>query len=129
VTVKTQSVALETQLSLREVASLVNTAFASMKARVEAIEPSSNPLDNLDGVADVAVVGQRAAFMNVWAVQVYVYDLGGRTGVELVALGEGAFSRAWHGLRNSTSLSASVKRMDVLVQKLRAGDPQVQLIA
>lgn len=125
---KTKSVALETQLSVREAANIVNAVFAKMKANVEGIETSSNPLDQFDGVADIAVVGQRATLTSIWAVHVYLYDMGENCGVELVALGEGGFTRAFHGVRNTASLTKSVQKMDALVAALRARDPRAQLI-
>jgi hypothetical protein len=127
VTVK--SVALETQLSVREVESLVDTVVATLRGTVDGVELSTNPIDRLDGVADIAVVGHRAALVNGWAVQVYVFDLGETRGVELVAVGDGGLPRLWRGLRNSTSLSVSTARMDVLIQELRTRDPQLRLIA
>jgi len=126
--VKTKSMALESQMSLREAANIVNAGFAKMKAQVEAIEASSNPLDQLDGEADIAVVGRRATMMNLWAVQVYLFDMGEKCGIEMVALGEGGFTRAMHGPRNTVSLTKSVQKMESLVADLRARDPRAQLI-
>lgn len=126
---RTKSVVLQTHLGLREVAGLVNAAFAAMNARVEAIESSANPLDNLDGVANIAVVGGRASLGNGWAVQVYLFELGDRRGVELVALGGVGFLRTVQAKHGATLLSASTKRLDTLVAELRARDPRAQLIA
>jgi len=126
---RTKSVALETQLSLREAGHVVTAAFATMKAYVEAIEAAPDPLDQLDGVADVAVVGRRCTVMDVWTVQVYLFELGSTCGVELVALGESGLVRAVRGARTTASFARSVRRMDALVTELRARDPRAQVIS
>jgi hypothetical protein len=123
-----RSVALETTLSLRDAANIVNAAFAKMKANVESVGVSPNPLDQFDGAADIAAVGQRATLTDSWTVRVYLYDVGDKRGVELVALGEGGFTRARRGVRNTASFTRSVQRMDALVAVLRARDPGAQLI-
>jgi len=127
--VRTKTVALETQLSLREAGHLVTVAFATMKARVEAIEATSDLLDRLDGVADIAVVGRRSMVMNVWAVQVYLYELGTSCGVELVASGETGLVWALRGARTTASFTKSVRKMDSLVTALRARDPRARFIS
>jgi hypothetical protein len=125
---KTTRVALDTELSIRDAANVVNAVFAKLRADVAGIHTSSNPLDQLDGVADIAVVGQRATMTSMWAVQVYLYDMGDTCGVELVALGEGALTRAFRGFRNTASLTRSAQKLDLLVAALRARDPRAQLM-
>jgi hypothetical protein len=121
------SVALATRLTLHEAADVVSTALANLHARVENIATSLR--DQVDGAADIAVVGRRAAILNTWAVQAFFYDLGGTCGVELVALGERSPLRALVGTGTTASLAKSVQRMDALVAELRARDPHAQLIA
>ena len=124
----TNGVALESRLSFGETANIVSTAFVRMRAHVEAIEASPHPLDRLDGVADVAVVGRRSSIMTAWAVQVYLFDMGETCGVEMVALGEAGLARARRGPRSTVSLPMSLRKMTFLVAELRGRDPRAQLI-
>lgn len=123
---KENGLAFETSLNLRDAGQVVNAAFARAKASVEQIQSSNNPLDGLDGVPDLAVVGSRQGMMNQWAVQAYFTKLDAGTGVQFIALGDGAGSRMMSGARNSASLSKSNDQMRQLVVALRAADPQLR---
>jgi hypothetical protein len=122
-------VALATRLTLPEAAAAVRSTLANLHARVEDILTTSAAQGQVDGLADIALIGRREAILNTWAVQVFFYDLGVTCGVELVALGEASPLRALLGTGNTASLTKSVHRMDALVAELRARDPHTQLIA
>lgn len=126
---KSENQAFETRLSVQQVAGVINDAFRSMKASVNRIQASDNPLDAFtEDEAAIAVVGARQGLMNQWAVQAYIYELDDRRGVEFVALGDGGFGRAMNGTRNTASLSKSTQQMQLLVAALKTADPQARAI-
>lgn len=125
---KQNGVEIESTLGLREAARVVNGVFGRAKATVEAISQSSNPLDGLDGQADLAVVGSRQGMLNQWAVQAYLTGKGSGTGITLIAVGDGAGSRMMAGARNSVSLSKSTEQMQQIIAALRAVDPGLREI-
>lgn len=123
---KQNGVELQTSLSLSDSGRVVNQAFSRAKASVQSIAQSSNPLDGLDGQADLAVVGMRQGLMNQWAVQVYLTGQDGGTQILLVALGDGAGNRMMNGAKNSTSLAKSTAQMRQMIEAVRAADPDVR---
>lgn len=58
------NVDIHTLLDMSTAAGIVNQVFRQHKAMVDPIEMSSNPLDQLEGEPDLAVVGARAGKMN-----------------------------------------------------------------
>lgn len=124
---KDNTVELHTSLGLRDAGRVINTAFARAKANVEPIR-SDNPLDGLEGEADVAVVGSRQGLLNQWAVQAYLTKNSSGTDIVLSALGDGAGSRMMSGAKNSMSLSKSTDQMRQIVDALRAEDAQLRTL-
>lgn len=120
--IKTSQVVLKTNLEIREAARVVNDFFAREKAQVEGLEPSSNPLDALEGGPTLAVVGSRQGMMNQWAVQVYFEPLGNGTEITLIAIGDSGMSRAMVGTRYTASLSKSTAQAQKLIGILRSVD-------
>lgn len=113
----------ETGMSVREIGQVLNRAFGQVKGTVDPIASSQNPLDSFDGIPDIAVAAQGQGLLTgAWVVQAYVYDVGDRRHIGLVALGDGGFSRAMQGIRGSVSLSKSTEKMDAVIQTLRTSD-------
>lgn len=55
---KTESVVIETQLDMRDLAALINEKLSAMRAELQEISASSNPLDLIENERpEVAVVG------------------------------------------------------------------------
>lgn len=110
-------------MPLQQIGRILNQAFAQIKADVQQISPSSNPLDSFDGAADIAVAGGGQSLLGGgWVVQAFVFDGGDSRHIELVALGDSGFGRAMQGIRNSLSLSKSSEQMAFLADQLRAAD-------
>ncbi|REF29297.1 TerD family protein [Calidifontibacter indicus] len=126
---KTDSVELHTRLDLTRCAQLINDSFRRMKAdSVAPVQASGNPLDSIGMVQpDVAVVGSRAGKLNLWAIQVYIYALTDGCLIDLVAVGDGGFTRAMGGARNTFSLSKGRQQVQAMVSELRAADPSLTL--
>ena len=128
-TVKNNDVAIHTLLDMATAASIVNNVFRQHKAMVEPIEMSSNPLDQLEGQPDLAVVGSRAGKMNQWVVQVYFEDLGADgTLLTFVAIGDGGFTRAFGGIRHTASLTKSTEQMNHIIRALHQADSSLKVI-
>lgn len=118
---KTDEMTFTTKLTVREIGRSLQDAFARAKAQsVEQIESSSGALASFDDRADIEVVASGSTLLGgLWSVQAYVVDKHLHREVLLVALGDGGFTRAWSGARNTTSLSASVKKRDEIGSLLR----------
>lgn len=54
---KTSSLKFESTLSVQQIGQALNRAYSRLKANVEPVEASSNPLDTMGGSPDIAVVG------------------------------------------------------------------------
>jgi len=120
---KSNSLEFESALSVEQLGQALNRGFTRLKAKVERVSASSNPLDSLNGSPDVAVVGTGQSLLGGgWAVHAYVTDLGTHRHVELVALGDSGFTRAFDGIRNSLSLGKSSEKMAQLADDLRSED-------
>lgn len=118
---KTSETTLTTQLSVRDVGKTLQGAFARVKAEsVEDVVSGSGALSAFDDRAAIEVVAQGGSLMGgQWAVQVYVNDRGDHREILLVALGDSGLTRAWHGARNTGSLSLSIKKRDLIADALR----------
>lgn len=127
---KSDGIELHTSLDLSGAARSINASFARMKAHsVEPVEQSNNPLDNIGQVQpDVAVVGMRAGKLNMWAIHVYIYAVDDGCLIELVAIGDGGFTRAMAGTRNSFSLSKSRAQVQTMLADLQAADRSLQIL-
>lgn len=111
---QTKSVIVETAIPLAEVAAMLNAALAGQKAIIEPLTVSNNPLDQFDQQADVALLASRKGPMGAWGVRVYLIDYGQRREMHLEALGDGGLSRAFHGIKNTFSLSKSLAKAEAL---------------
>lgn len=127
--VKSESITFKTQKSTQELSQLLRQAANQMKARVEPVI-NDDPLGRYDAQPALSVVLSRRLgfFLNlkyvagspnlVWAVQVYVYEVGAEREVELVALGSTLgstiLSQGW-----GFHLRASRDHMEMLLGILR----------
>jgi len=125
---KTERAEFKTSKSVQEIADILRQASYQMNAQVEQIG-NNDPLGGFGEQPDLAVVfsGRLGFFgsfkhhrgnsaLDIWGVQIYVYDRGNERGVELVALGEGgAFGVRGGGL----NLGASREHMETLLSMLR----------
>lgn len=120
---KSNSLEFESTLSVQALGQTLNRAYARLGATVEPVIASSNPLDTMDGTPDIAVVGTATGILTgTWGVHAYVSDTGPYRHVELVAMGDSGFTRAFHGIRNTMSLGKSSERMAQIADDLRAAD-------
>ncbi|GAB2568560.1 hypothetical protein [Kribbella endophytica] len=78
-------------------------------ANLGPIESSTNGLLDTEAPADVELVADKRTITGAWAVQVFVFDREQHREVTLIALGDGGASRAFHGIKNTLSLSKSVR--------------------
>lgn len=116
-----------TRLSPAQVGGLINEVLVKAKAHnVAALDRGSNPLDRL-GQADpvIAVYGERAGMGSMWRVEVEAYEAGNNVEVTVAACGDGGFSRAFSGLRNTYSLAKSDQVAQQIVTALRGSDPSM----
>lgn len=118
---KTSEITLRTTRSVADLGRALQTAFANARAEsIDPIQSGSGALSSFDDRADIEVVGHGGSLLGgMWAVQVYVHDQGDFREVQLVAIGDSGLSRAWHGARNTASLSLSTKKRDLVADALR----------
>lgn len=118
---KTSETSFKTTKSVQEIGRALQNALAHAKAgSIEEIESSSGALAAFDDRGSIEIVAQGQTLLSgQWAVQVYVYDHGESREVQLVALGDGGFTRAWNGAANTASLSTSVKKRDAIAAAIR----------
>lgn len=120
---KTNSLEFESTLSVQQIGQTLNRAYSRLKANVEPVEASSNPLDTMGGSPDIAVVGTAKGLVGgSWGVHAYVNDAGTHRQIELVAIGDSGFSRAFNGIRNTVSLGTSSEKMAQIAEDLRAAE-------
>ena len=119
---QTESVIVETAIPLAEVAAILNAALAGHKATVEPLTASNNPLDQFDHKPDVALLASRKGPMGAWGVRVYLVDHDQHREIHLEALGDGGFSRAFHGIKNTFSLSKSLAKAEALAASVTNAD-------
>ncbi|WP_409046923.1 hypothetical protein AB2L57_09395 [Microbacterium sp. HA-8] len=112
---------IETSRSVPDLGRALQEILSKVKATsIEQIQSSSGALSAFDDRADIEIIAQGQSLLGPqWAVQVYVVDEEDKRAILLVALGEGGFTRAMSGARNSLSLSASIKRRDEIAAALR----------
>jgi hypothetical protein len=120
---KSNSLEFESTLSVQQLGQALNSSYSKLRANVEPVEASSNPLDSMSGSPDIAVVGiARGVIGGAWGVHAYVSDMGPHRHVELVAIGDSGFSRAFNGIRNTISLGKSSEKMAAIAADLQAAD-------
>jgi len=98
---------------------------ASRKAQFESIQPLSSPFDQFNDNAEFAAVAIAKEFTKMWAVQIYIYELGSERGVTFGVIGESGFARASDGFQNSYSRTSGRKRADDVIAALRRIDRQL----
>jgi hypothetical protein len=108
-----------TNRSLQEIALMLQDAFAQIKVRsIEEISSGTGPLEIFDNRCDIQVVAQGVDFTAHWAIQVYVQDEGSQRNILLIALGDSGFTRAMGSLKNTISLTKSIKKRDYIASLL-----------
>ena len=126
---KSNNLEFESSLTVQELGQTLNSSYARLKATVEPVLASSNPLDTMGGSPDIAVVGTaRGLVGGAWGVHAYVNDAGPHRLVELVAIGDSGFSRAFNGLRNAVSLGKSSEKMAQIAADLKAADSSLRAL-
>lgn len=118
---KTESISLIMNDDVQTVGRKLQGALSLAKAQsIGEMESSSGALSKFDDRAAIEVVASGQGMVGGgWTVQVYVQDQQEQCEVVLVALGDGSFARAMGGARNTTSLSASIKKRDQIAASLR----------
>lgn len=118
---KTDTMEFSTQRTVGELGRLLQQAMQETKAHsVEPVQSSSGALSAFDDRADIEIVAQGNSMLSGdWCVQVYVVDKGDERRVAVVALGDGGFTRAFHGARNTVSLSKSIRKRDIIAAAIR----------
>jgi hypothetical protein len=111
---QTKSIVVDTIIPLTELATILNAALDGHKATVEPLTVSNNPLDQFGPQPEVALLASRKGPMGSWGVRVYLMDDEQRREIHLEALGDGGFSRAFHGIKNTFSLSKSLAKAEAL---------------
>ncbi|MFI5935338.1 hypothetical protein [Actinoplanes sp. NPDC051494] len=107
---------------LAEVAALLNAALSSQKATVEPLTVSDNPLDQFSGRPDISLLASRKGPTGVWGVRLYLMDHDDRREIHFEALGDGGFSRAFHGIKNTFSLAKSFTRAEAIAAVVTNAD-------
>ncbi len=123
---KSESAKFKSSKSVKELTQLLRSAQGELQAQIDRIE-DDDPLAGDDEKAALAVLfegnvgrfeeikyGRGGASFDLWAVQVFIYELGVERVIELVALGE-------QGLMvppGAYILKASVNRMNRLIEIL-----------
>ena len=121
------SVDFSTSVSLPDVAQTFKQVIRSRsrKAQFESIQQLSDPFDQFNDNAEFAAVAIAKEFTKMWAVQIYIYELGSERGVTLRVIGESGFARASDGFQNSYSRTSGRKRADDVIAALRRIDRQL----
>lgn len=119
---QTKSVIVDTGIPLAEIAAMLNAALSGQKAVIEPLTASDNPLDQFDQQADVALLASRKGLAGLWGVRIYLIDRGQRREVHLEAIGDGGISRAFHGIKNTFSLSKSLTKAEALAAIVAEAD-------
>lgn len=114
---KTQEIELVTAATLDQIKMALQGAFKG--AEFSPLRSTTGGLLDVGSPADIELLAQREGVGGAWAVQVYAWDRGADRTVSLVALGDGGFSRSMHGMRNTVSLSKSVKKAREAAELLR----------
>lgn len=119
------TITFSTQRSVKEIGQTLQVVLARLKSTsIEQISSGSGALEVFDDHADIEIVAQggepiMGLSTGSWAVQIYVVDRGMEREIALVALGDNLLTRAWNSIRNSMSLSKSIKKRDEIADALR----------
>ncbi|HEL2651249.1 TPA: hypothetical protein U1V26_001510 [Streptococcus suis] len=118
---KENSIELTTKLQVQDIAYILQEICAEWKTTPEAIQSSSAALAAFDNRADieVAIHGKAGLFSpQLYAVQVYVYDLENERGIEIVALGNSGLAKFLYGAAGAVKMSESIKRRDMIAERI-----------
>lgn len=117
----------ESTLPTPQIGMNLNQAYGRLRASVESIQASSNPLETFGQNPEISVVGSGKSLLGgSWAVQAFVTDTGPVRQIELIALGDSAGSRVFNGAKNTLSLGKSNEKLSEIVSDLRSEDPSFQ---
>lgn len=124
---KTETAEFKTKKSLRDITQIIRQMASQFKANVQPLN-DDDPLGGFDEHADLEVVlsgnigyfeaykhFRMGAANDIWAVQVYVTDMGDQRDVQLIAMGESNLL----GYAGALNLGASRDRMEKLINALR----------
>ena len=121
------SVDFATSLAVGDIARTFKQVIRSKsrKAEFKAIEQLTDPFDQFNDNAEFAAAAIAKEFTKMWAIQIYIYDLGNERGVTLRVIGESGFARAFDGFQNSYSKTSGRKKADDVISALRQSDRQL----
>lgn len=129
---KEDRIELLSKLSLQQIAANLRTAAGELRANVERITDQYDALSFGNNKSDIEVVFvgrplgiigglkhiRPGSMNNIWAVQVYVTELGNKRHIELIALGEGVLAGGLSNGSGVLNLGASIEKRDKLATYL-----------
>lgn len=119
---KEETTTLSTKLSIEAVGATLHEICNEWKTAPESIVSNSGALSQFDNRAEIEILISNKAGMfssRVYAVQVYVSDLGNKREILLVALGNSGFSRILYGPNvEMVKMSESIKRRDMIAERI-----------
>ncbi|WP_216842264.1 hypothetical protein [Streptococcus suis] len=119
---KEEPTSLSTNLSVEAIGATLHEICSEWKTTPEHLTSNSGALAQFDDLADIQIVISNKAGMftsRVYAVQVYVDDLGDKRQVLLVALGNSGFSKFLYGSNvEMVKMSESIKRRDMIAERI-----------
>jgi hypothetical protein len=120
---KTDMIEFETKRTTQELGRILADAVVAARGETAPYESPSGALQIYDDEKAIAVVarGQSSALSlsGFWAVQIFVFEQEGERLARLVALGDGGFTRAMSGSKNTVSLGLGVKKRDGFARQMR----------
>ena len=122
VELKEETATLATKLSVEAIGATLYEICNEWKTAPESIVSNSGALSQFDNRAEIEILISNKAGMfssRVYAVQVYVSDLGSKREILLVALGNSGFSRILYGPNvEMVKMSESIKRRDMIAERI-----------
>lgn len=107
--------------TVQEIGQILQEVCNEWRTMAEHIDYGSGALSNFDAHCDIEVViSGKAGLLSpqYYAIQVYVVDEGTQRMVEIHALGNSGFSKAFYGTRGALKMSASIAKRDHVAQLL-----------
>lgn len=116
------AIEIRTSLTIEGVKDIFRSTLGSYSKKVEfgPLQTSDNPFD---APADFEAFASLFTLTGGWIVQIYISDQHDERSVHLVPLGSSALGRAWGGLKNTVSRSASREKAVAVLDALRIADP------
>jgi hypothetical protein len=114
---KSQEIVVTTSSDVDRIKGCLSEVFRG--ATIEPLQSSTGGLLDSGPVAAVELLAEKKTIGGIWAVQVFVFDQGHQRQVKFIALGDSGASRAFHGIKNTASLSKSVKIAEQAAAALR----------